>query len=78
MQTIHFPMGTLIRITDASHGLLGNVGRIYGQCRGTDLYNIACPRGLWWGKPMTWSDGSVRGHDVNLFPHEFEVVFEEG
>lgn len=77
-ETPGLPMGTLIRVTSGTHGLLGNVGRIYGRCRGSDLYNIWSERGLWWGKPTTWHDGRTRPLDFNLFPSEFEIVFEEG
>lgn len=78
MPATYFPMGTLVRVTSSRHGLQGNIGRIYGQCRGSDLYNIWADRGMWHGKPLHWSDGSTRAQDFNLFPSEFEIVFEEG
>jgi hypothetical protein len=62
------PMGTTVRIT--AKGYVGSVGRIYGRCSGSSLYNVECEKSasIWYGKPAS------RGLDLNMYPGEFEII----
>lgn len=62
----YLPMGTTVRLT-RENGWTGNVGRIFGRCNGSQLYNVEIETPTYYGK-------STHRATLNLYPCEFEVV----
>jgi hypothetical protein len=64
----YLPMGTTVRVQGRS-GYAGNVGRIFGRCNGTRLYNVEIEAPTYYGKPHPRDRV-----DINLYAGEFEVL----